>query len=91
MLDNAEAMLDNVLSILRALIDDFNWDKKLNIRTAGSDYSERNDADYGYDPTPYSVLHRLAESGYIRKEDVLVDFGCGKGRVGFYLRIPNIF
>lgn len=73
------------MSILRVLIDDFSWDRKLNIRTAGSDYSEMNKADYGYDPTPYSVLCRLAESGYIRKEDVLVDFGCGKGRVSFYL------
>jgi SAM-dependent methyltransferase len=27
----------------------------------------------------------LAESGFFRKGDVLLDYGCGKGRVDFYL------
>ncbi|MEE3420677.1 MAG: class I SAM-dependent methyltransferase [Lachnospiraceae bacterium] len=60
-------------------------DWKLGIRTCGSDYSFMNGDDYGYDPTPYSVLGKLAESGLIHKEDTLVDFGCGRGRVGIYL------
>ena len=30
-------------------------------------------------------MERLAESGYIRKRDVLLDYGCGKGRVDFFL------
>ena len=36
-------------------------------------------------PTPYSVLERLANSGEIRKNNVLLDYGCGKGRVDFFL------
>ena len=38
-----------------------------------------------YEPTPYSVLERLANSGLIGKDDVVLDYGCGKGRVGFFL------
>ena len=38
-----------------------------------------------YEPTPYSVLERLVKSGLIGKEDAVLDYGCGKGRVGFYL------
>ena len=33
----------------------------------------------------YGVLERLANSGYIRKKDVVLDYGCGKGRVDFFL------
>lgn len=36
-------------------------------------------------PTPYSVLNRLANSGLIRKGNTLLDYGCGKGRVDFFL------
>ena len=36
-------------------------------------------------PTPYSVLERLANSGEIRKNNVLLDYGCAKGRVDFFL------
>ena len=35
--------------------------------------------------TPYSVLERLANAGYIRKGNILLDYGCGKGRVDFFL------
>ena len=34
---------------------------------------------------PYPVLERLANSGYIRKGNTLLDYGCGKGRVDFFL------
>mgnify|MGYP002247312932 CR=1 FL=1 len=37
------------------------------------------------EPTPYPVLERLANSGYIRKGNTLLDYGCGKGRVDFFL------
>ena len=40
---------------------------------------------YPYEPTPYSVLERLANAGYIRKGNILLDYGCGKGRVDFFL------
>ena len=61
------------------------WDKLLRIRTSGRDDSESDQYRYPYEPTPYSVLERLAYSGYIGKNNMLVDYGCGKGRVDFYL------
>lgn len=61
------------------------WDKLLGIKTSGRDDSQSDQYRYPYEPTPYSVLERLANSGYIRKKNTLVDYGCGKGRVGFFL------
>lgn len=65
--------------------NDLKWDKLLNIRTTGRDDSRADQYRYPYEPTPYSVLERLAVSGYITKKNKLVDYGFGKGRVGFYL------
>ena len=61
------------------------WDKLLRIKTTGRDDSMADQFRYPYEPTPYSVLERLAGSGYISKRNVLLDYGCGKGRVDFYL------
>lgn len=61
------------------------WDKLLKIKTSGRDDSRSDQYRYPYEPTPYSVLERLANSGYLKKRDVLIDYGCGKGRVGFFL------
>jgi len=61
------------------------WDKLLQIKTTGRDDSNSDQYRYPYEPTPYSVLERLANSGLIRKKDVLLDYGCGKGRVDFFL------
>lgn len=61
------------------------WDKLLKIKTSGRDDSNADQYRYPYEPTPYEVLERLANSGLIRKKDVLLDYGCGKGRVDFFL------
>ena len=61
------------------------WDKLLKIKTSGRDDSNADQYRYPYEPTPYCVLERLANSGYIRKKNVLLDYGCGKGRVDFFL------
>lgn len=61
------------------------WDKLLHIKTTGRDDSNSDQYRYPYEPTPYSVLERLANSGFIGKKDVVLDYGCGKGRVDFYL------
>ena len=61
------------------------WDKKLKINTGGRDDSKEDEHHYPYEPTPYSVLERLAASEYLNRECVLVDYGCGKGRVDFFL------
>ena len=65
--------------------NDLIWDLRLGIHTVFSDYRGMNRTNYGYDPTPYQVLQKLVKSGWLRKEDTLVDYGCGKGRVGFFL------
>ena len=61
------------------------WDKLLKIKTSGRDDTKSDCFRYPYEPTPYAVLERLANSGFIRKQDVVLDYGCGKGRVGFFL------
>ena len=60
-------------------------DRFLKIKTNGRDDSNSNFINYPYEATPYCVLHILANSEHIRKKDKLIDFGCGKGRVSFYL------
>ena len=61
------------------------WDKLLQIKTTGRDDSKADQNCYPYEPSPYSVLERLANRGFIRKKDVVLDYGCGKGRVDFFL------
>lgn len=60
------------------------WDRRLRIRTIGRE--DEPNANYAsYEPTPYPVLERLARSGYVRRKQRLLDYGCGKGRVAFYM------
>ncbi len=61
------------------------WDKLLQIKTGGRDETNADQYHHPYEPTPYCVLERLAGSGLIGKDDVVLDYGCGKGRVGFFL------
>ncbi|MBQ6220234.1 MAG: methyltransferase domain-containing protein [Methanosphaera sp.] len=62
-----------------------NWDSKLNIYTEIFDYFEEDYQNYGYDPTPYVVLEELIKLDMLKKDDVLVDYGCGKGRIEFFI------
>lgn len=64
-------------------------DKHLKIKTNGRDDSHSNFVNYPYEPTPYCVLQALGNSGYITKQDKIVDYGCGKGRVDFFLAYNN--
>ncbi|MCH5252792.1 MAG: class I SAM-dependent methyltransferase [Lachnospiraceae bacterium] len=47
-----------------------------------------------YEPTPYAVLERLFDAFTPSSSDVLVDYGCGLGRLNFYLEhrfhIPSV-
>lgn len=61
------------------------WDKLLQIKTTGRDEQSADAYHHPYEPTPYCVLERLADSGLFCEEDVVLDYGCGKGRVGFFL------
>ena len=51
----------------------------------GRDDSRSDLYRYPYEPTPYCVLERMANTGMIRKGNTLLDYGCGKGRVDFFL------
>ena len=62
-----------------------NWDRLLHVHTTGRDDSRSDQYRYPYEPTPYSVLERLVNTGMIRRENTLLDYGCGKGRVDFFL------
>ena len=55
------------------------WDKLLHIQTMGRDDSNSDQYRYPYEPTPYSVLERLANTGYIRKiiHFLIMDVGRG--------------
>lgn len=61
------------------------WDKLLQIKTVGRDETNADQYHHPYEPTPYSVLERLADSCLIGEKDVVLDYGCGKGRVDFFL------
>lgn len=61
------------------------WDERLKIKTTGRDETNADQYHHPYEPTPYSVLERMADSGLFGKREVLLDYGCGKGRVGFFL------
>lgn len=66
------------------MMNEREWDKRLHIRTIGRE--DESSANYSpYEPTPYAVLQRLADSGHIRRKNHLLDYGCGKGRVAFFM------
>lgn len=48
------------------------WDKLLKIRTTGRDDSHADQYRYPYEPTPYCVLERLANSGMIGKKNTVL-------------------
>lgn len=66
-------------------MNDDQWDKKMKIQTMGREDAHSDEYHYPYEPTPYSVLKRLSESDYIDQNSILIDYGCGKGLVGFFL------
>ena len=61
------------------------WDKLLQISTIGRDETNADEYHHPYEPTPYSVLERLVQRDLIGRDDVVLDYGCGKGRVDFFL------
>ena len=65
-------------------MNDREWDKRLRIRTTGRE-DESDPECSPYEPTPYAVLGRLADSGHIKRRTRLMDYGCGKGRVAFFM------
>ena len=69
------------------------WDRLLKIKTSGRDASRADQHHFPYEPTPYTVLERLANSGLIRKDDVLVDYGverAGRFFISYQTRAKTI-
>lgn len=66
--------------------NEYLMDAELGISTIGRNDKYSDTSKYPYEPTDYSVLERLAESGYIDADDFVLDYGCGKGRVPVFLR-----
>jgi SAM-dependent methyltransferase len=61
-------------------------DELLGIQTVGDQKGfNRSFHYYRYEPTPYSALDQLFSEYSIKSSDHIVDFGCGKGRLNFYI------
>ena len=61
------------------------WEQVLQIKTTGRDDSRSDAEHHPYEPTDYCVLERLANSGYIKKQNTLIDYGSGKCRVSIFM------
>ncbi|WEG10930.1 class I SAM-dependent methyltransferase [Pullulanibacillus sp. KACC 23026] len=65
---------------------DSDYDKHLHIKTESRKLYDRSDLHYyPYEPTPYSALDELVRRFEVKDGDRIVDFGCGKGRILFYI------
>ena len=64
----------------------YNYEDLFSIQTEGIDESLEDYHHNRYEATPYEVLERLLDSHYITKNHILLDFGCGKGRVCLFLQ-----
>ena len=65
-----------------ASFDEILQDKCLGINTVGRDETHSDDHHSPYEPTPYSVLERMADNGIFEDISHLVDFGSGKRKGG---------
>lgn len=61
------------------------YDRELGIRTAGLREWTGQSQYNRYEATPYEALDTLFQSYKIKKHHRVVDFGCGRGRVTFYI------
>lgn len=62
------------------------FDQMLQIRTVGLREWRKQTDDYNrYEATPYAALEKLFSSYKLKPTDRVVDFGCGRGRVSFFI------
>src|SRR4051794_11285716 len=65
---------------------EYQYDKLLNIKTRGEQQGFNKSVHYHrYEPTPYAALEELFRHYNVKSNDYIVDFGCGKGRLNFYI------
>ncbi|MCF3944335.1 class I SAM-dependent methyltransferase [Oceanobacillus alkalisoli] len=65
----------------------YKYDKLLGIRTRAGKFVQFPVSYHNnpYEATAYETLETLLEHYPITEDDCFVDFGCGKGRINFYL------
>lgn len=62
------------------------YDELLNINTIGGQKGFSQSIHYHrYEPTPYIALEKLFNEYELKSSDRIVDFGCGKGRLNFFI------
>lgn len=62
------------------------YDELLRINTGEDQMGFYNSFHYHrYEPTPYDALEELFTQYKLKSSDRVVDFGCGKGRLNFYI------
>ncbi len=67
-------------------MDEQYYEKLLKIKTIGEQKIFNESIHYHrYEPTSYAALEALSSKYKFLSEDRIVDFGCGKGRLNFYI------
>ncbi len=62
------------------------FEKTLNIKTTKEEkWTEKFNYFHPYHATSYEALEELFKNYSISQDDSIVDFGCGKGRLNFYI------
>ncbi|WP_201712671.1 methyltransferase [Rossellomorea arthrocnemi] len=62
------------------------YDTVLNIKTGERQIGFHRSFHYHrYEPTPYAALEELFQQYELKSSDQVVDFGCGKGRLNFFI------
>lgn len=65
---------------------EYYYDKLLNIHTNGKRVASNHiNHYYPYEPTPYQALEVLFDQYEVISSDQFVDFGCGLGRLNFFI------
>jgi cyclopropane fatty-acyl-phospholipid synthase-like methyltransferase len=67
---------------VRTRLSNLYWEKRLGINTRGLHSSNVTDEEHiFYGTNSYRMTHSVLEHLSLREDDVVVDLGCGKGRV----------
>ena len=67
-------------------MEDLYYEKLFNIKTTGEQQGFYESHHYNrYEATSYLALETLFKEYCVNDKDSVVDFGCGKGRLPFYI------
>lgn len=67
-------------------MDEQYYEKLFNIKTCGDQKGFNDSIHYNrYEPTSYIALNSLFKEYKLTGTDNIIDFGCGKGRLNFYI------